>query len=210
MQKVLLVNDNADMGRDYHSPFAFLGDKTNDPSLLETDPDRIALVVFTGGSDVSPSLYGQKQGSKTHCHPERDRNEVEIYQLAKKHQIPMFGICRGLQFLTVMNNGTLVQHMTGHHAPHLMVTKNGMEFEVSSSHHQMAIPHENYEVLAWGSPNLSRVYLDGNNDGIPIKLEVEAVKFENAVGVQYHPEIMPADSNGFLYVKELVEKYLVW
>jgi putative glutamine amidotransferase len=207
---VLVVNDKADMGRSYFLPFAFLGPKTEDVSLLETNPQSISLVVFTGGSDVSPSLYNDHVCNKTHTDPERDEQEFAIFNQAINHNIPMFGICRGLQFLTAMLGGKLIQHTHGHHKPHPMKTKDGMEFYVTSSHHQMVLPSESDEVLAWSSSRLSDIYIGGNNQPLPVpKFEIEAVRFKhaNAIGVQYHPEIMDAKCPGFYFVEDMIRRY---
>jgi gamma-glutamyl-gamma-aminobutyrate hydrolase PuuD len=210
-KKVLLINDRADMGKSYYLPFAFIGPKITDPWILMESPESVALVVFTGGSDVNPEFYNQSIGSKTYIDPARDEEEFAIFNKAMSLDIPIFGICRGLQFLTVQFGGKLVQHVTNHHRQHSILTMDGIEFPVSSSHHQMCLPMENDTILAWAKPRLSNTYLDGDNREIkPPTVEVEAVKFDkvNAIGVQYHPEIMSEKSHGFLYVKQLIEKHM--
>lgn len=212
-RKVLVVNDKADMGRSYYLPFAFVGPRTDDIGLLRSDPKSIALVVFTGGADVNPELYDENVSRTTWFDSKRDEDEFAVFNEAVENKIPMFGICRGLQFLTVMFSGRLIQHTNGHHRPHTMRLKNkyqGLkEFVVTSSHHQMVLPHEDDEILAWATPRLSTTYLDGEDQEImQPNLEVEAVKFTNAVGVQYHPEVMDKDTPGFTYVEYLIRKYL--
>lgn len=208
---VLVVNDKADMGRSYYLPFAFIGQKTEDINLLFNYPELISLIVFTGGRDVDPDLYNESVGKKTYCDINRDKEEIEVFNQAMKHDIPMFGICRGLQFLTVMFGGKLIQHTEGHHTPHNMRTKDGIEFHVSSSHHQMCLPYKDDEIIGWASPKISKVYLDGNDKKMTTpEFEVEAVRFTKAkaVGVQYHPEIMNSGCYGFFYVEDLIRRYL--
>jgi gamma-glutamyl-gamma-aminobutyrate hydrolase PuuD len=210
-KQVLLINDRADMGKSYYLPFAFIGPQTNDISILEENPKSVALVVFTGGSDVNPELYNQKVGKRTHFDPARDEEEFAVFNKAMSLDIPMFGICRGLQFLTVQFGGKLIQHVNNHHKQHTILTNDGIEFTVTSSHHQMCMPMHCDTILAWAKPRLSNTYLDGNNHEIkPPIVEVEAVKFDrvDAMGVQYHPEIMPEKSNGFLYIQQLIRKYM--
>lgn len=212
-RKVLVVNDKADMGKSYYLPFAFVGPKVNDTDLLKTDPKSIALVVFTGGADVNPKLYNEKVSRTTWFDEKRDEEEYFVFNEATKHKIPMFGICRGLQFLTVMFNGKLIQHTNGHHRSHQMQIKHEYQdskiIAVTSSHHQMVLPHENDEILAWATPRLSTTYLNGQDKEImQPNLEIEAVKFRNAVGVQYHPEVMNSETPGFTYVEHLIRKYL--
>lgn len=76
------------------------------------------LVVFTGGQDVTPSLYKDSPHKTTYAHAERDLNELKIYAMACKQGIPKLGICRGSQFLTAIQpNGFLIQHISGHGFP---------------------------------------------------------------------------------------------
>lgn len=210
-RNVLVLNDTADMGRSYYLPFAFVGNKITNKSKIFSDPKSIALVVFTGGSDVTPGYYGEKTGKATYSDPYRDKEETSILNQASKLKIPMFGICRGLQFLTVMTGGKLIQHVEGHiRQSHLMKTKD-KEFAVTSSHHQMVLPKSSDEVIGWSSPRLSHTYLNGNNEELPVpELEIEAVRFNGvlACGVQYHPEIMEKDTPGFQFVEEMIRNFL--
>lgn len=65
------------------------------------------LVCFTGGADVSPHMYGEENIS-SHCDPIRDEFEKQVFE-AYVGKAPMIGICRGGQFLNVMNGGKLIQ-----------------------------------------------------------------------------------------------------
>ena len=208
--QVLVVNDKADMGKSYYLPFTFIGPKTEDHSILFENPKSISLIVFTGGADVSPHLYDEPIGRHTYSNTDRDNEEIRIFNQAVKENIPMFGICRGLQFLTVMQNGKLVQHSEGHHQSHKIQTIDKFEFQVTSSHHQMVLPSNHDDIIAWSSPKLSKFYLNGLNQKITTELEVEVVKFNKikAVGVQYHPEIMNQETYGFFYVEDLIRRYL--
>lgn len=74
------------------------------------------LVCFTGGADVSPELYCH-QNTASSTSPHRDLAEVGQYLKYLRMGVPMVGICRGGQFLNVMNGGTMVQHLD---KPHYM------------------------------------------------------------------------------------------
>lgn len=66
----------------------------NDAELIDSLKDA-DIVLFTGGEDITPSLYHAKQLSSTYCNPERDLKEKEIFEKVNKDQL-CIGICRGL------------------------------------------------------------------------------------------------------------------
>ncbi len=164
---------------------------------LSSLPD---LVVFTGGSDVDPALYGDEKHMYTSIDTERDLNDVAAYQWAKKNNIPCVGICRGGQFLNVMNGGKMYQHIDGHTRNHQMIGQGiGEEgIEVTSTHHQMMIVPKSGELVAWAED----IAFSG-------EYEPEVVWFSERkdLSVQYHPEYMDEDSDGYQYFQTLVEDY---
>ena len=223
-KKVLVVNDHAPT---YYKPFEFLGlECTRDHKMLETEPDEIALVVFTGGHDVSPQLYGKESHYFTSSDLDRDIEETKLYELAIDNNIPTVGICRGAQFLCVMAGGKLIQDVTNHNGDHEVFAKypegHTRLITVSSSHHQMqhpfGLPENHYEVLAWGKKPLSEHYAYDNGNTILSKdagkllaTEPDVVWYPkiNALGAQYHPEWMREDTDGFGYFQNLVTHYIV-
>src|ERR1700677_4699649 len=98
--KVLVVGDG--WGQSYYSPFSEFGEPTTNNELLWTNPHSISLVVFTGGADVAPSLYGEEASRETSSYPKRDIFETIVFQKAHSLHKPKVGICRGAQFLNVM------------------------------------------------------------------------------------------------------------
>jgi putative glutamine amidotransferase len=69
-------------------------------------------VVFTGGPDLDPELYGQVPHPETvGLAPERDRAELVLLQAALARDMPVLAICRGSQVLNVALGGDLVQHL---------------------------------------------------------------------------------------------------
>lgn len=175
--------------------------------------DRLDLLLFTGGTDVGPLMYGQVSHPKTGA-PDRvrDLNEKYIFESAVKENIPMVGICRGSQFLCVMNGGKLVQHVSGHAigALHKMVTADGEEMDVTSTHHQMMQPDESGKILAWAE-GISSFYEGplGQDIELSIKgVEPEVVIWEKtrSVGFQYHPEYMYLEAPAVKYFFEIVEE----
>src|ERR1019366_1982428 len=90
------------------------GQVTTDGNLLFYDPEKIALIVFTGGHDVWPELYNENVCWNTYHSVERDLYEGRMFEQAQEYDIPCVGICRGAQFLCVKAGGKLIQHSTGH------------------------------------------------------------------------------------------------
>lgn len=79
--------------------------------VYSTDGPRTPdLIVFTGGSDVSPYIYGEEPDGARGCDPVRDEFEKSIYE-AHAGTVPMVGICRGGQLLNVLNGGKMIQHL---------------------------------------------------------------------------------------------------
>lgn len=69
-------------------------------------------LVLTGGSDVDPASYGEVPGPDTDPpDPVRDRVEFQLLTEALAADLPVLGICRGLQLLNVFHRGTLRQHL---------------------------------------------------------------------------------------------------
>ena len=184
-----------------YSPFwAHLGETTTKRELLFTEPDLIQLVCFTGGEDISPELYGH-ENLGSHCSRTRDEHEVLAFQMARKHKIPMTGICRGSQFLNVMCGGTMVQNLKRSHGGgrHQCQTYDGREFTVTSSHHQMSVPGHGGSCLAQAGltldpqdllyggsfADLAELYTE---EGQIKVVEAFAYPRVNIFAVQHHPE----------------------
>lgn len=92
--------------------------------LAEDEEDLEQLVrscdgfLFTGGHDVSPEMYQESplEGLVDTC-PRRDRMEAVILRKALERDLPVLGICRGLQLINVCLGGGLVQDLPTQHVP---------------------------------------------------------------------------------------------
>lgn len=162
--------------------------------------DKADAIQFTGGEDVTPSLYGEPKHPRTYDNPARDKVESEIFEqfLGKK---AMLGICRGSQFLNVMNGGRLYQDVDNHaiggtHPCYSELLKRTIE--VTSTHHQMMRPHARGEVDGWAW-KLAKIkqHMDVE-DNITTVLrdpkDIEAVFYEDTMCLcfQPHPEFAGA------------------
>lgn len=170
-------------------------------TLVES-PKEADVVLFTGGEDVTPSLYGCKKHPTTYCNQSRDNAEKKVFNKMRKDQIAL-GICRGSQFLCVMNGGILVQDCRHHATGHTHGITNGSElFQITSTHHQMQYPYnldeKDYDVLFRAEDVLSD-YHDGDKidpEVIQQKGEPEIVLYHKeglpkCLAVQGHPEMIP-------------------
>lgn len=210
-RRVLVVNDRWDVWSSYHAPFSHLGQYTANFRMLEYSPELISCVVFTGGADVDPKHYGHEPCRMTSCSEWRDDFEIEIFHKVRELGLPMFGICRGAQLLCVLSGGTLCQHLERHAgADHLIRTHDGRTIAVNSLHHQMMMPGEGAEILAWADPKLSSYHLGSGGSRIEVRREIEVVHFPktNALAVQYHPELLGEHEEGWAYYQELIAEFL--
>lgn len=166
------------------------------PSVEEAD-----LVVFSGGADIDPSLYDQQCLPTTHFTKERDDECVRIFDTCIANDIPMFGICRGMQFLHAMAGGDLYQDVRNHGGHnHGVITNTYEMFQVSSIHHQMCcedtliclpLAHasesgKGAKYVSWSKTyGRSEKYTDKHKD-----LEAAAYPRIRAFAVQGHPELL--------------------
>lgn len=69
-------------------------------------------LIFSGGGDIDPKLYnGVSHPTIYNIDPERDRSEIALAQMALATEIPILGICRGLEVLLVATGGSLIPHL---------------------------------------------------------------------------------------------------
>ena len=158
------------------------------------------IIVFTGGADVSPGLYGHPIHPTTRCAPQRDHDEVILYEDTPMDAL-VVGICRGAQFLCVMNGGTLYQDVDRHaiYDTHSLVYKDekGVESlcDTTSTHHQMQNPFcpqdgldkLNFEMWGWADRSTYRTAVP--EFSAPHK-DVEILYWPetHCLGFQGHPE----------------------
>lgn len=172
------------------------------------------IVLFTGGEDVDPSLYGCEKHYTTYSNINRDLYEREIFQQVKSNQLCL-GICRGSQFLCVMNGGRLIQNVNNHTTigTHPIAgRRGGCTYEITSTHHQMQypflLPKENYEIL-YHAGNRSDCY---EGDGVsypPCDPEVvlyTTPELPRCLAIQGHPEMMRKEAPVITMLNQLIDE----
>jgi len=149
-------------------------------------------LILTGGADIDPRRYNAEPDGNGEYEPVRDEFEFTLLGAALGRDIPVLGICRGLQVLNVYTGGTLLQHVPSHARydvpPHTRVHRLQIEpgtilseiygqdwIEVNSLHHQ-----------AVEKVGLDTVVSGRSEDGL-----IEAIEIEHhqAIGIQWHPEM---------------------
>jgi gamma-glutamyl-gamma-aminobutyrate hydrolase PuuD len=162
-------------------------------------PDEADMVFFTGGADVNPLLYGEKPHSQTKYDDARDARDMELYEKCLKEGIPMIGICRGAQFLHVMNGGKLFQHVDNHYGDHDMwdLRQRKLIKTVSSVHHQMIMPGttKNIEIIAHTSSVSKNRWVNDKDVRVGGSADIEAFFYRDSccLGIQGHPEYRTYD-----------------
>ena len=174
------------------------------PPFYETDRlgellDRLDGIIFSGGGDINPLLLGEEPIKELHSiTPERDLQELLLARLAYDRQIPMLGICKGIQIINAALGGTNYQdihtQMEGIRIKHsqdqdrrypshqvsitdgsILAKLFGTELAVNSFHHQ---------ACKTAAPCLTVTAM--STDGV---IEaVESNEFKSILGVQWHPE----------------------
>ena len=71
-------------------------------------------LLLTGGGDIDPARYGQPNRGSENIQPDRDALEALAWAAAASRDLPVLGICRGLQAINVFSGGALLQHVAGH------------------------------------------------------------------------------------------------
>ena len=74
--------------------------------------DAVDALILSGGADLDPATYGEQPHPETFgVHPERDAAELALVTRALERDMPVLGICRGIQVLNVARGGDLNQHL---------------------------------------------------------------------------------------------------
>jgi len=182
---------------------------------VEETLDALDGLIFSGGPDLDPSLYGESPHAETNgVVAERDRAELTLLQAALGRDLPVLAICRGSQILNVARGGDLVQHLpdvVGHerhkHTPGVFADHDvelvqdeplypllGASHRVKSHHHQ----------------GLGRI-----GDGLRVAAHADDGTVEAmwepsrrfAVGVLWHPEANAGDAALFDELVEQARRY---
>lgn len=159
---------------------------------IVSDIKTADVVQFIGGPDVHPRLYKEQPLQGTSFSEQSDARDLRAWNASNQEQLKA-GICRGGQFLNVVNGGAMWQHVDNHgvHAGHKLVDcLFNREITVSSTHHQMMIPGPKGELLAFADGIAKNHRTALVEDRTVTKYDTEVVWYEdsNSLCFQPHPE----------------------
>ena len=197
---IVLARDYVEMGQRAGALVVLLPPDrtaTEDPEQLL---DLVDGLVLAGGADVSPEVYGAPRHPKTDPgNRERDEFETALARRALERDLPLLGICRGMQIMNVAAGGTLIQDLPEHHgheehrrrlgtfeesdhpvrlAEGSLAARAAGELEhATKSHHHQGVDRigAGFVVSGWALM-----------DDLPEAIEAPDRTF--ALGVQWHPE----------------------
>jgi putative glutamine amidotransferase len=170
-----------------------------DPDVLL---DRVDALLMAGGADVDPGSYGAESHAETRgTWPERDRFEIALARRALQRDMPVLGICRGMQLLNVALGGSLDQHL-----PESIGSEAHRTVAGTFSQHQVRLEPGSLACAAAGGTEGFMVFshhhqgVDRLGDGLRVSGRsadddlVEAIELPDrrfALGVIWHPEEDP-------------------
>lgn len=152
------------------------------------DAMKVDAIILTGGNDISISKKGVSCNEAANIAPERDKTEFRILDYAVKNNVPLLGVCRGMQIINIYFDGSVKKllHPDDHIATEHLVqmyedtTKKAYgESIVANSYHSFGIYSEDTgdNIISCGH----------TKDGV---CEAIRHKKKQIVGIQWHPERM--------------------
>ena len=211
-QPIVAITGNYDSGKCtllegyYRSVLEAGGTPVIIPAFEDTDAmvsllDHIDALVLSGGGDINPLYLGEEPIRElSSINPARDSQELLLVRLAANRQIPILGICRGIQVMTAALGGKLYQDIYKEAGATL---KHSQDTERHTATHSVRIASSSKLAAIFGRTNLhvnsfhhqavkeaapgfavTAVSPDGLIEGI------ESIQHKSIIGVQWHPECM--------------------
>lgn len=157
--------------------------------------------IFIGGTnDIAPSLYGAKSTHSQDVQTWKDEIELKFLDACIKKNVPVLGICRGMQLINVYFGGTLIQNIQS------SIDHNQYR-EQNEYVHDLLVQHSG--VLADGVYTVNSVHhqaVDDLGDGLRVTGKstdgiIEMIEHESlpVFGVEWHPECLNDSTSSLLF-----------
>lgn len=145
---------------------------------IEDDASKYDMLLLTGGADIGQNL-------------KRDSAEALWYKQMTNCKKPILGICRGLQLVNVLHDGTLIQDIEDtpsikHTTDPISIANEGIR--IDSSYHDVTIGSKTFKVNSRHHQGIQKLGHDLKAIGYSIDNLIEAVEGNNILLVQWHPE----------------------
>jgi putative glutamine amidotransferase len=182
------------------------------PVLLppnQVNPGRIFDVIdgliLAGGGDINPELYGDLSHPMVYSvNEERDQFELSLAKLAFTGNIPILGICRGMQMLNIASGGDLIIHVPDAYGTDTMhrldeptrPIEHDIKVEANSRLAKIT-QTTTISVISWHHQAVGKVTSDWEIAAFAPDGLVEAIEYKShpwIFGVQWHPEMSPQDA----------------
>ncbi len=200
---VAIVHNNQNISK-VEYPFS-----SNNIMLMDVDSSQFSLedikemvdeadgVVFAGGNDFDPSLYGGNPDLVEDYSREDDEKSIDIFAYAIEKNKPILGICRGMQLINIYYGGSLYDDIKSQYSTEIIHRGDDKTF----AYHNVNIRDDSYlkEVIGENQIEVNSFHHEGIRklaDGLDIGAEspdglIEAIEnpyYSYMIGVQWHPE----------------------
>ena len=172
----------------------------DDTDTLINTLEHLDGIVLTGGADINPLFLGEEPVMELHgINPRRDRQELLLTQLAADRQIPILGICRGIQTMNAAFGGALYQDI--HSQMEGKRIKHDQSLDRSYASHTVQIEKDStlYELFGTESLAVNSFHHQAVKEAAPgfrvcaratdgVIEAMESTEYKSMLGVQWHPE----------------------
>jgi len=190
---------------------------TTDAAILDQLLLHMDGILLTGGHDVGPKVYGEVPSEKcgTACEL-RDEMEGYLLEKALREDLPVFGICRGIQFINAYLGGTLYQDLPTEHPTQ---TEHHMEKPYDRPIHKVEVLEDTLlaEIIGAGEYGVNSYHhqaikdlaeklmiMAKSEDGLIEAVSVKGARF--AMAVQWHPEFSyETDGNSVKLIQAFID-----
>ncbi len=176
---------------------------TEDTDALLTMLDRVDAVILSGGGDMNPLFVGEEPCPQLHgINPKRDLCELLLIRLAYDRQIPMLGICRGIQMLASALDGSVWQDLASQFTPTASsLLKHSQDLDRTVASHTVAVEEGSllHQVMGESQLFVNSFHHQAVREAGPrlhvcatapdgVVEAVESSEHKSILGVQWHPE----------------------